>query len=511
MAGPGEAAARLAGDYKARKEAFVSNLSGSSITEINIVTSVVPAAILLWTALQRSQSFFTPYSPLAFAVDFLLNVCAVLFAFTIYSSAPLALSVFLVAPAVLLLTLQSPKEAAPNGTAKKGKSEGADTQSFKSKLVPRPFLTHYRGTMMIMTVVAILAVDFPIFPRRFAKVETWGTSLMDIGVGSFVFAAGVVSARELYKSSDAAKPSLAMRLVQSLRHSVPLLLLGIIRLISVKGVDYAEHVTEYGVHWNFFFTLGCLPPFVVLADAVAFLHSKFPPATYALVAFAISAVYELLLNETRLLAFILTAPRVDLLSQNREGIFSFIGYLAIYLNGRSTGADILPYRIPPKAREMLKRGAPQVCVERSHIFFSLAFLTGINIVVYLLATSYYGFNIRPSRRLANLPYVYWIGAFNTFQIGVFAFIESLGPAFSYREGPEDRQSLKKATSKVLAVFNSNGLVVFLVANLLTGVVNLSVNTLDMGSLPAMAVLITYAAAVTGVAMTMDHTGIKIRL
>ena len=52
-------------------------------------------------------------------------------------------------------------------------------------------LSSYRASLMLVTLIAILGVDFPAFPRRFAKAETFGTGLMDVGVGSFVAASGL--------------------------------------------------------------------------------------------------------------------------------------------------------------------------------------------------------------------------------------------------------------------------------------------------------------------------------
>jgi phosphatidylinositol glycan class W len=41
-------------------------------------------------------------------------------------------------------------------------------------------LSTYRAHMMLVTVLAILAVDFAVFPRRLAKCETYGVSFVRI-------------------------------------------------------------------------------------------------------------------------------------------------------------------------------------------------------------------------------------------------------------------------------------------------------------------------------------------
>ena len=439
----------------------------------------------------------------AFFADFLLNVGAILLAITLYSSNPLLLDILLISPALLLFLLprtsQQTKSYKPKSVL--NRRDVSKESDALDPLPVRPFITAYRGTMMIITCLAILAVDFKVFPRRFAKVETWGTSLMDLGVGSFVFSSGLVSARPILKDRLTGKTtSVGVRLYSSAKHSLPLYMLGLVRIYSMKGLDLAEHVTEFGVHWNIYFTLAFLPPAVALFDAL--------PAMVPSIAFfslAIGGIYQSFLEFTSLKAYVLTAPRTDLFSQNREGIFSFPGYLAIFLAGQAVGFEILP---------RWSSGGSSAYTQRKRLLTRLMLTAVLWILLFFLTTSYkFGLNLRVSRRLANLPYILWVAAFNCTQLILFCVIETWcfpEVCKAVDRSSEDNEG-DKATSRVLRAFNRNGLAIFLLANPLTGMVNMTLNTLEVGREGALSILLAYAALLTAVAVALDRWNISIKL
>mmetsp|Transcript_46566 Transcript_46566/g.91942 ORF Transcript_46566/g.91942 Transcript_46566/m.91942 type:complete len:682 (+) Transcript_46566:168-2213(+) len=189
------------------------------------------------------------------------------------------------------------------------------------------FLSTYRAVMMVSTCVAILAVDFLAFPRRFAKSLRLGFSLMDAGVGGVLFAGGAVSrwARGDKNSSP---------LLNSLARLWPLLVMGTARFVIIWVADKHVPATEYGVHWNFFFTLG-----VVAVGAVVAEKLVSPEHAWVLAAL-ISGIYECFLCLGGGEEFILDSSRTNFFSSNREGILGCLGFLSVHLCGVSVGRGV---------------------------------------------------------------------------------------------------------------------------------------------------------------------------
>ncbi|XP_042506290.1 uncharacterized protein At4g17910, partial [Macadamia integrifolia] len=252
--------------HKQQKEEFVSNLSGSSMIETSALLTIITVLTLLrhsisFKGLTDSSSTVSTSKKndenvihkdwkvymVTLVVDFLFIVVPMLLFFTVLAEWVNISAIFLTL--LLLICIAAKRFCYCSPCPKEG------LQLVNSL---RTSVSSYRVLTMIITCVCILAVDFKIFPRRYAKTETFGTSLMDLGVGSFVLANSLVSRQARRVSSRSWKVA-----VQSIS---PLILLGFGRIIFTTGVDYQVHVGEYGVHWNFFFTLAAVSILTFMAN-----------------------------------------------------------------------------------------------------------------------------------------------------------------------------------------------------------------------------------------------------
>ena len=131
-----------------------------------------------------------------FLVEFVVLTGPLLLAFTQYdrlsNSQELRMISTILLGSLLFYLVKSTLEAKSTDA----KDSDIDDDDFEVRFQDRSrlrFLTNYRASMLLVTSICILAVDFVVFPRKFAKTEDSGFGVMDLGVGSFVFSAGTVA------------------------------------------------------------------------------------------------------------------------------------------------------------------------------------------------------------------------------------------------------------------------------------------------------------------------------
>jgi len=400
----------------------------------------------------------------------------------------------------------------------------------EEEVLRRPCLTLFKSTNTLLTCMAILAVDFPVFPRRSAKTETFGISLMDIGVGSFIVSSAVTSkfARQLASKAqqqqqqqqqqqirakeDEEQGSKRAHIWSSFAPSpqrLVVLLLGVGRLVVLKLVDYQEHTSEYGLHWNFFVTLFCVwcgaDAMHTLVFAILPLAHNLPPLPsswpclasliQALLSIFVLLIYQALLSHTSLTTYIFTAPRTDFFSSNREGILSLFGYLPLYLlaealsqalffdHAEQRGKRALGLKCtaaPSKGKTLSFAGLtfwPRAKSQR--LVAKLICVSGILWLAWFAASTWQA----TSRRLANLAFIALTLALSFSLIMLMAIADELGGAS--RAGP----------IASLELINAFPLTTFMFANLLTGAVNKSLNTIHASAQAALLILSAYSIAV----------------
>ena len=368
-----------------------------------------------------------------------------------------------------------------------------------------------------------------VFSRSLAKTETFGVGFMDIGIASFIVSSALTSrhARNWTKNNlEKDQPVYkigAVFLSASTLQKIAVLILGFGRLVTLRILDYQSHDTEYGTEWNFFVTLFFL---WLLADIVHHIFSRLQIILFSLF---LLLGYQYALTEWGVTEYILNAPRSSFFSSNREGILSLFGCLPLYLlseefsyyvffrrsDGLSTNSKLNSKELcfdndvcftnkssptrpsstklsskDHKNTENVNEGDRVNAFKNDRNFGILWRLTlsGAVLFVCWCGAEY----IQPtSRRLFNLSFV--LLNFLITVVGLLFLVFAERYLF-----------LNNGSIYGLELFNKHQLAVFLVANILTGVVNMTFRTIHCPTSLSMLILSVYIFIVHSLPWMMER-------
>lgn len=274
---------------------------------------------------------------------------------------------------------------------------------------------------------------------------------MDLGTGSFIVSSALTSQFARTGSVDGTHFLSWKRLI--------VLALALSRTLSIKLLGYQEHVSEYGIHWNFFATLYFVWG---ISDLV---HRLIPSKLIIIVAIGGIALYQYAIIQFDIAHYVLSDDRVGFFAENKEGILSLAGYGALYLISEGV-AKAMFYSTDKQDASTLRTNM---------LLFSLFAWVG-----WYLAAVF----VQPtSRRLCNLTYTLLTVAICWSVLMGFYVLGSVG----------------KGRDVILSSFSASSLPIFLLANVMTGGVNMSIRTLHTEPSTALAILLLYGLVLSAVA------------
>ncbi|KAI5169429.1 glucosaminylphosphatidylinositol acyltransferase [Pancytospora epiphaga] len=214
-----------------------------------------------------------------------------------------------------------------------------------------------RYIIISSVVIAIFTADFPKYDaqsHKLGKSMGYGLQLMDIGVGSFVFNAGLFS------------PKMSPK--RKMRNVFQSLLLGFVRFFTKVYFKLDVDEREFGTHLNFFFLLSILN----------LLSICFTTNFCFLVGMGLCLIHAALLKYAGLADLLYNTTRDNLFLANIEGISFIIPQFGMFLIAAAFGKCVFAMN--------------------SRRFLPFYWLASIFTLVVSLCLS------TPNRRLHNLPF-----------------------------------------------------------------------------------------------------------
>ena len=449
--------------------------SEDSVLNVAITTLIGPICLLLRAFIRMKLN---PSSYIGqFLLDCMSLMVPIIISFTVLSTSTFRL--FLIVLIVIICICK----------AYKIESISSIYQIYPLQEFGMPFLNTYRALVNLCTIVVILAVDFSlIFPQKFHKRYTNGFSLMDTGVGSFIFSHALVAPESRFNTISESR---LKRIKQCLISSSMLIVLGCGRLFVTWLTDYSVSEEEYGKHWNFFFTLAL----VKLLTTMIFCSLPASATNFSwVIATVVGVGYQCLLSLADFKDWIIIGDNKDgsytggFIHANRPGLFSSLGYCSLYMFGVQIGRLIFTPRVK--------------WVDHAKCFEKLIVIAAASSLMTCLLHAHID---KSSRMIANFTFVIWQICHNTILLLSSYAVDLLSALYSTPENPlipgqcvscSNRKSRSNCCC-LLSAINRNQLFFFLIGNVLTGVVNLAVKTGSVEAVPAVATLIAYGGVVCG--------------
>lgn len=478
-------------EYKSLHESYMKNNSGSTIEETFM--TIVPSFFTTFLSVNLIAVIKPDATLLTFGIEFVLIALSIVLNVTILHHRiwEIVYTLFFVVATAAGKQLYKRTHLAP----------------FVQIPCRRPaHITVVRSVINIITAVCILAVDFRCFPRKLAKTETFGFSLMDSGVGLFVYSNGII-APEIYKANSGHRISLG-KVMSIILSCSPLFVLGLARFVVINEIDYQQHISEYGVHWNFFLTLAISK---IIGTIILSMLPKIEYSKYAAILLLIVHETSLQLGlEKYVISEDNTVKRDNFVDANREGIVSILGYVALYVSSVYIGSLLkIETESGAKAKPTVKEtvNVRTLCGKALRVFIISMVFWKISYVLRDL------FGV--SRRMANMGYVIWVLSIGTTMTTLFMLLEMFYHFVAFEESNMEVDDSGETNRKtyipiILNAINYNGLAFFLGANLLTGLINLTFQTLLLGVGGSLFVLTVYMFVLCGVTTFLFVYKIKLK-
>eukprot|EP01022_Parablepharisma_sp_SALTPOND_P001034 TRINITY_DN105463_c0_g1_i1.p1 TRINITY_DN105463_c0_g1~~TRINITY_DN105463_c0_g1_i1.p1 ORF type:complete len:478 (+),score=32.11 TRINITY_DN105463_c0_g1_i1:180-1613(+) len=427
---------------------------------LNVLASYFPT----FESFRQNKSRSPVVGTINFILDYILTIPLVFLAYTYYSY-----GIYLTCAGVLILVYALPLLSRPRNLANPLRNPRRTIVVTGPNKFQFVFLHNHISAVFLAMCFGIMFCDTLFFPDILSKTSKGGIGTMDLGAGFILFTSGVTSRQARDINSGFRK-----RFKESFTLIIICINIGILRMVLSELTKRGDF--SHGSHWNIFLIIACIMLLAICIPNILIKYAYF-------VALAIAVLYQVALS-AGLEDFLLdTSRQTNFLEKNAVGLCQTFGLLACYLVGVGFGQKLYNTAVYHSNEN-----------EDRTMLMELAKIMAGSGLLFLIA--YFAVE-QTAPKVCNLAYVAYISLSVTYCAFVSFILE--------------RMTVKMGTNIIYdGPAKSSRLIYFIVANILTGAINILCMLEDLPLLVQFAIVVGYTVVLHGVFAVLVGTGVKVR-